>query len=322
MKETMSKRRLMWVAAAAFLLAANLASAQAPFESKRLTLTGCDFPKGIEGPGVDATGALFVVNFQKQGTIGKLPAGATQCELFVTLPTGSIGNGIRFDRDGRMYVADYKGHNIFVFEPGQNTPQVYFHDNNFHQPNDLAISTDGTLYASDPGKTDIGRIWRITRGSDGKARGEIMTSPRTMGKTNGIDLSPDGATLYVSESVKREVWAYRIDGANLRSASTTPLIRFENKPTNAELDGLRTDVDGNIFVTRPLTGTVAMVTPDGTVVRKIPLQGKNPTNLTFGGPDGKTVFVTTGEKTGGFIESFRVERPGREPCLQFAGAFC
>lgn len=61
-------------------------------------------------------------------------------------------------------------------------------------------------------------------------------------------------------------------------------------------------------------GTVAVLAPDGTLVREIPLRGKQPSNLTFGGPDGKTVFVTQGD--GGFIEAFRVDRPGREPCLQ------
>jgi signal peptidase len=49
----------------------------------------------------------------------------------------------------------------------------------------------------------------------------------------------------------------------------------------------------------------------------VPLSGKQPTNLTFGGPDGRTVFVT--QKEGRFIEAFRVDRPGREPCLQVPG---
>jgi signal peptidase len=48
------------------------------------------------------------------------------------------------------------------------------------------------------------------------------------------------------------------------------------------------------------------------------LRGNEPTNSTFGGPDGKTIFVTQSE--GGFIEAFRVDRPGREPCLQMPTA--
>ena len=281
------------------------------FESRQLTPFG-EYTPGIEGPAVDAGGTLYVVNFQRQGTIGKLSPGAARSELFAALPNGSIGNGIRFDRDGRMYVADFKKHNVFVFEHGQTVPRVYFHSNHFNQPNDLAVAADGTLYASDPSfPRRTGQIWRITRGPNGTGRGEVMSSERRMGVTNGLDLSSDGATLYVSESNAREVWAYQLDGAKL----TAP--RLVKKFEAFELDGLRTDLDGRIFVTRPLNGTVAVLAPDGTLVRDIPLRGKEPTNLTFGGPDGKTVFVT--QRQGRFIEAFRVDRPGREPCLQAPG---
>jgi len=297
---------------------ADSAAAQALFESRRLTPPPSDYPSGIEGPAVAAAGILYVVNFKEKGTIGKLSPGAARSELFAKLPAGSIGNGIRFDRTGRMYVADFKKHNVLVFEPGQTAAKVYFHSNQFNQPNDLAVAADGTLYASDPKfNKSTGQIWRIVRGADGKGRGEVMSSERKMGTTNGIDLSPDGATLYVSESATREVWAYRLQDAKL----TAPrLVKKFDGPPNSELDGLRTDLDGRIFVTRPLNGTVAVLTPDGNLVREIPLKGKNPTNLTFGGPDGKTVFVTQAD--GGFIEAFSVDRPGREPCLQMSGATC
>jgi signal peptidase len=277
------------------------------FTSRQLT-PAREYTGGIEGPAVDAAGTLYVVNFQRQGTIGKLSPGAARSVLFTTLPAGSIGNGIRFDREGRMYVADYKKHNVFVIDAGQTAPQPYFHSDQFHQPNDLAVTADGTLYASDPRFPHAGQIWRITRGPDGRSRGEIMASERVMGATNGIDLSPDGTTLYVSESDTREVWAYRLDGAKLAAP------RLVRKFDSFELDGLRTDVDGRIFVARPLNGTVAVLAPDGTLVREIRLRGKEPTNLTFGGPDGRTVFVT--QRDGRFIEAFRADRPGREPCLQ------
>ena len=184
------------------------ATEPALFESGRLTQC-CEYTSGIEGPAVDAAGTLYVMNLHQQGTIGKLIPGATQSELFATLPAGGIGNGARFDRDGRMYVADWKNHNVFVFERGQTVPRPYFHAVGcspggpspcFNQPNDLAVTADGTLYASDPNFTNgKGQIWRITRGPDGKGRGEVMSSERHMGVTNGLDLSPDGATLYVSE---------------------------------------------------------------------------------------------------------------------------
>jgi signal peptidase len=290
----------------------SAAAEPALFESRRLTPPG-EYTSGIEGPAVDAGGTLYVVNLERSGTIGKLPAGAVRSEPFAVLPARSIGNGIRFDRAGRMFVADFNKHNIFVFEPAATVPSVYFHSGDFNQPNDLAIAADGTLYASDPSfRNRTGRIWRIARGADGKGSGAVMSSPRRMGVTNGLDLSPDGATLYVSESNTGEVWAYAIQGAELKAP------RLVKKFAGSELDGLRTDLDGRIFATRPGKSVVAVLKPDGTLVREVSLRGKDPTNLTFGGADGKDVFVT--QRDGRFIETFRVDRPGREPCLQVPSA--
>jgi signal peptidase len=226
---------------------------------------------------------------------------------------GSIGNGIRFDRQGRMFIADFKKHNVWVIERGETTPQVYFHSDRFNQPNDLAIAADGTLYASDPqfAAPAGGQIWRITRGADGTGRGEVMSSTRHLGVTNGIDLSPDGATLYVSESNSRQVWAYRLDGSKLLDP------RLVRGFADFEVDGLRTDRDGRIYLARLSAGKIAIIGADGSLQREVPLSGKQPTNVTFGGPDGRTVFVT--QKEGRFIEAFRVDRPGREPCLQVPG---
>jgi sugar lactone lactonase YvrE len=306
------------VALVLFCAMISSAATQTLFESAQLTPSG-EYSKRIEGPAVDAAGTLFVPNFQRDGTIGKVPPGSSHSELFTKLPTGSIASGTRFDLDGRMYLADFKRHNVFVIERGQTTPRVYFHSDKFNQPNDLAVAADGTLYASDPNfAKGTGQIWRIARGLEGKANGALMTSERNkMGVTNGIDLSPDGETLYVSESPTREVWAYRLQQGNL--AMPRLVMRFEGPP-NSELDGLRIDADGTIFVARPGNGTVAMLTPEGNLLREIALKGKTPSNLTFGGPDGKTVFVT--QVDGRFIETFRVERAGREFCMRTGSAIC
>ncbi|HKS62997.1 MAG TPA: SMP-30/gluconolactonase/LRE family protein [Xanthobacteraceae bacterium] len=286
---------------------ATAAAAQPLFESKRLT--GDEYTFGIEGPAVDAAGVFYAVNFRRQGTIGRLAPGATQSELFADLPSGSIGVSIRF-AGNRMFVADYKGHNIFVFD-GAREPRVYFHSDRFNQPNDMAIARDGTIYASDPHwKRRNGQVWRIVPAGDVGA-GEVMQTTRAMGTANGIDLSPDEKTLYVGESETREIWTYTVNGSQL----TAP--RLFKKFPDFSLDGLRTDIDGRIYVARILKGTIAVLAPDGTQLREISLQAKEPTNLAFGGPDGKTVYVT--QRKGGFIETFRVDRPGREFCMQQAG---
>jgi signal peptidase len=279
----------------------------APFQSRQVTPTG-EYTHGIEGPAVDQQGNLYVVNFGKPGTIGKLPNGASQSELFAVLPEGSVGNAIRFDREGRMFVADYRKHTIFVVGRDGKDVETYFHSDDFNQPNDMTVATDGTIYASDPNwKRRDGQIWRVQRSADGNVIGEKMTADRRMSTTNGIDLSPDGKTLYVGESDTKEIWSYRIDGTRLVAPKLVK--RFDD----FDIDGLRTDTAGNLFAARILKGTIAVLTPGGKLIREIPLNGKEPTNLAFGGNDGKTVFVT--QRQGGFVESFRTDRPGREYCF-------
>jgi sugar lactone lactonase YvrE len=289
------------------LIASTATAQEAPFQSRQITPAG-EYTFGIEGPAVDAKGNLYVVNFGKPGTIGKLPVGASQSELFAVLPEGSIGNAIRFDRDGRMYVADYKKHNIFLVSPDGKQVETYFHSDDFNQPNDLTVAADGTIYASDPHwKKHDGQIWRIAKSADGNVVGEKMTADRKMSTTNGIDLSPDGKTLYVGESDTREIWSYRIDGTMLLSP------RLVTRFADFDIDGLRTDISGNLYVARILKGTIAVLSPTGKLQREIGLKAKEPTNLAFGGNDGKTVFVT--QRLGGFVESFRADRPGREFCF-------
>jgi len=208
-----------------------------------------------------------------------------------------------------MFIADYKKHNIFVAEPGGTALVTYFHSDEFSQPNDMTIADDGTIYASDPHwKRRDGRVWRISRAADGTVSGETMTSPRAMTTTNGIDLSPDGKTLYVGESETREIWAYRIEGAALVAP------RLVKKFDGQDIDGIRTDVDGRLFVARMLKGTVVILEASGRQEREIALTAAEPSNLAFGGTDGRTVYVT--QRKGGYIEAFLADRPGREFCMQ------
>jgi signal peptidase len=310
---------MSWAASLLFLLGLTdgWAAAHEPdlFVSKRLTPRNT-FTDGIEGPAVDAAGNVFAVNIQPGRSIGKLAVGATTPAIFAVLSARSKANGIRFGREGEMYVADYAGHNVLVFDRGSRIARVYFHSDLFNQPNDLAIAPDGTLYASDPNFKGggSGRIWKITREADGSVRGMIMNSPRAMSTTNGLDVGADGKTLYVGEATTSELWTYEIDGDSLKGGK---LLR---KFIGGQLDGLRLDARGRVFVTRNGRGKVAIVAPDGTLVRQIKTLGSGPSNLTFGGPDGKTVFVT--QTKGGYIETFQTDYPGREFCLQRISADC
>lgn len=262
------------------------------------------FTSGIEGPAVGPDGLLYVVNFDREGTIGRVrenPDGTGTAELFVELPYPGTGNGIRFDRQGTMYVADFKGHNVLKINLQDRRIEQHAHQPAMHQPNDIAITDDGVIYASDPNWSDsnAGQLWRVDR--DGSTH--LLESG--MGTTNGVEVSPDGKRLYVNESVQRKVWVYDLlaDGG---IANKRLLIEFGDYG----LDGMRTDSQGNLYITRHGAGVVVVVSPEGEGVREVILKGKNPSNVAFGGPDGRTVYVTMQDR--GAIETFRVDHPGRE----------
>jgi sugar lactone lactonase YvrE len=267
-----------------FLLAWSLLPAlgaeEGLFVAEPLTQSG-QFTAGIEGPACDRQGNIYAVNFAQDHTIGKTTADG-RSEIFVTLPNGSTGNGIVFDRAGLMYVADYVGHNVLRLDPATRRIEVFAHQPQMNQPNDLAMAPDGTLYASDPNwKAGTGQVWRIAR------VGQITLVARDLGTSNGIEVSPDGRTLYVNESVQRNVWAWAIspDG----SLQDKRLLK---KFKDHGFDGMRADVDGNLYITRHGNGTVVKLSPQGEVMREIDVLGRQPSNICFGGVYGRTAYVT------------------------------
>lgn len=258
-----------------------------------------EFPSGIEGPAVDVNGILYAVNYAKKGTIGRVtPKG--EASLFVTLPEGSIGNGIRFNNSGEMLIADYTNHNILKIDRNTREITVFAHNDHMNQPNDIAITDNDLLFASDPDwKNSTGQLWRIN------TDGSFILLEDSMGTTNGVEVSPDNKTLYVNESVQRNVWAYDLSPEGSISNKRL-LIKFDD----FGMDGMRTDVEGNLYITRHGKGTVVKISPQGEILQEITLAGKTPSNIAFGGENGRTAFVTLQDN--GNIESFKVEHPGRE----------
>jgi gluconolactonase len=92
----------------------------------------------------------------------------------------------------QSHAPGYVGHNVLRIDPKTRKVTVLAHDDKRNQPNDLAIAPDGTLYASDPNwDKKTGQIWHIDR------QGKTTLVAERMGTTNGIEVSPDGKTLYV-----------------------------------------------------------------------------------------------------------------------------
>jgi gluconolactonase len=257
------------------------------------------FTRNCEGPAVDKDGRLFVVNYQVDGTIALVqPDG--KVELFLTLPGKSVGNSIRFNAQGHMLVADFVEHNVLEVDPETKAVSVYCHDDRFNQPNDLCISKKGIVYASDPNwQKQTGQLWKIDK--DRKA----VLLKDNLGTANGICLSPDERTLYVNESIQRKVWAFELDDkGNIKSERTFATF------TDYGMDGMKCDSKGNLYITRHGKGTVAIFNDGGRQIQEVELKGKDVSNITFGGKDDKTCFVTLQDRK--CIEKFRVDIEGKK----------
>lgn len=238
------------------------------------------FTNGIEGPAF-LNNDLYVVNYQKEGTIGVVsPDGITKNHL--TLPSGSIGNSIVFNTKGTMFIADYKGHNILTAKKGETITKVYVHSNEFNQPNDICMSKSGIFYASDPNwASSTGNVWFVNNDKI------IMALDSAMGTTNGIALSPDEKYLYVNESVQRMVWKYTLT-ENGAASSRQLFYHF----TDFGMDGMKTDDKGNLYIARYGAGNITVLSPEGKLLKEVPLKGKFPTNIAFKGNDYSVAYVT------------------------------
>ncbi|WP_299437988.1 SMP-30/gluconolactonase/LRE family protein [uncultured Aquimarina sp.] len=251
-----------------------------------------EFTDGIEGPATDSEGNIYAVNYKKQGTIGKVTK-TGDTSLFIELPDGSIGNGIRFKGNDEMYVADYVNHNILKINTKNKEIKVVANQPSANQPNDLAISPNGTIYASDPNWHDnSGNLWRVT-----EEKGfELLEA--NMGTTNGIEVSPDGKHLYVNESIQRNIWVYDITSNNDITNK-----RLFAKFDDFGMDGMRCTSSGHLFVCRYDKGTVVVFTPEGELIKEFFLKGKKPTNITFSN-DSEIAYITLADR--GCIEMFRI----------------
>lgn len=261
-------------------------------------LTDSVFTEGIEGPAYGPDGFLYLVNYRKKGTIGKMDMDGN-CTLFSKLINGRIANGIRFDLHHNMYMADYVGHNILWLPKGETTIRVFAHSDSMNQPNDLAIMDIGILFASDPNwAEETGQLWRIM------PSGKIELMEKDMGTTNGVEVSPDNKSLYVNESVQAKLWHYDLSSAGELSNKK---LFYDFK--EGGMDGMRTDKEGNLYVTRYGEQKIIILSPEGELLGEIKLQGKKPSNVAFGGKDGKTLFITLQDKK--WVETCKVPIAGR-----------
>jgi gluconolactonase len=131
--------------------------------------------------------------------------------------------------------------------------------------------------------------------ADGRS---IVAAARPVMTPNGIALSPDGTTLYYAETEGARVWAFDVaaPGRLRKDGWPSPhggrLVIAAPGGHYQRFDSMAVDALGNLYVATLLHGGLTIVSPDGRIGRHLPLPDRYTTNLCFGGPELRTLYVT------------------------------
>ena len=254
------------------------------FGQPRMFATGFTFP---EGPVLDSDGNLYLVNF-KATVIHKVTPDGDVAEV---VDVGAFNNGALFDAAGNLIIASSGLRAILKLDPeGCLTVLANVSDgDSLLGPNDMAWDDRGRLYFTDPrGSSAVNRIGGIHFiEHDGVARrfaGELAYP-------NGIAFDLDKSHVYISETMADRILRYEV---NPDGSAGKRSIFFE-LPGNSVPDGMKLDVEGNLWVAVHTLAEVWQISPEGEKIHSIKMPSNLVTNLTFGGDDMKTMYVTCPE---------------------------
>jgi gluconolactonase len=209
----------------------------------------------------------------------------------VHLEGSGRSNGLVFDRDGILYAC--LGGDRTVARFGRDGAATVLADSfggkRLNSPNDLALDDAGGIYFTDPRyggaddlEQDVMGVYYIAKSGGAVAR--VIDSQR---RPNGVVVANDGKTLVVAEPDEREIRAYPIEAPGELGPGRV-LFRSEEHLDGRGPDGMTFDAEGRLYATYR---NVLVMTLEGELLRRIPVP-ENPTNCTFGGAGGATLFVT------------------------------
>lgn len=270
----------------------------------------------LEGPAVDEWGNVFFSDILNNRILKLEPNGC--CSVFRE-PSGRT-NGQTFDCQGRLYHcegAEFGPHGARRVTRTDLRTGAYevltdhFDGLRYNSPNDICVDGLGRVYFTDPRYGDRSDMEMTTEGvyridQDGTVT-RVLAQPAVQ-RPNGIAVTQDARLLYVVDSCpvpggNRKVWSFDLDATG--QPGNQRLI-YDFGPGRGG-DGMRLDVAGNLYVaagirhprgaheTADVPPGVYILSPLGTLLGTIPIPEDVLTNVAFGGPDGKTLYVTAGK---------------------------
>ena len=246
-----------------------------------LYATGFTFP---ESPVFGRDGDLYLVNF-KDTVINKVsPKG----KVSIVVDVGAYNNGAIFDRAGNLYIASSGLGAILMLDTAKKlkTESSTSDGDSLLGPNDMAWDNAGRLYFTDPkGSSEgnlIGGVHYI--GKDGVTH----RFAGGLAYPNGIAFSLDKKYLYITETSMNRLLRYDVHADGTAGARKV-IFDF---PKDSVPDGMKIDAEGNFWVAVHSLGEIWRISPSGARLGTVKLPTRYVTNLVFGGPDMKTMYVT------------------------------
>jgi sugar lactone lactonase YvrE len=190
---------------------------------------------------------------------------------------------------GGAVVALQDGFHLFDFDTGELKFLVGPDPVRGTRFNDGKVSPDGRFFAGTMDEEQLARPIAALYRLDPDGSMHQMVDGLIV--SNGLAWSADGRTMYHSDSKAETIWAYDYDPAT-GSMSNRRVVARPNDEVGRP-DGAATDVEGYYWSAGVSAGVLNRWAPDGTLDRSIPLPCSNPTMPCFGGPDLKTIFITS-----------------------------
>ena len=223
-------------------------------------------------------------------------------------------NGNILDLQGRLISCQHAARNMVRTEPdGTITVLVdKFDGKRLNSPNDVAVRSDGTLWFTDPpwglnGPGDLPGHWVFK--FDPKT-GKIEPVVKELAMPNGINFSPDESRIYIADTgghPKHPDPAFHTlpPGVHCYEVSREGVLGKKLFTIPESSDGMTIDEKGNLYTTHE---GVNVFTPEGKLMERIAVP-EGPANVTFGGDDYKTLFITARTS----LYSVRMKNAGAKP---------
>jgi gluconolactonase len=236
----------------------------------------------VEGPVWSKKGFLFFSDMLASRILKM--AAANHVETYRDDSNGTNGNAL--DAQGRLYSCERDGRRVVRREVNGHVTVIasLFEGKRLNDPNDVVVRRDGQVYFSDsrprgslqPFELDSAGLYHVN------PLGKISLIAK-MPAPNGVTLTPDGHTLYVSDTAERTIIAYDLDADGNASRKRIFISGIDGGP-----DGLRVASNGNVYIA---ARGIAIYSPAGKLLQTIELP-ETPANCAFGDRDLKTLYVT------------------------------